>query len=58
MRLAISGTAHSGKTTLLKSFLHTWNNYESPITSYRDILKEKKLDHSKETTPVSPGSNS
>jgi GTPase SAR1 family protein len=51
MRLAISGTAHSGKTTLLKSFLHTWNDYESPIISYRDILKEKQLDHSKETTP-------
>ena len=51
MRLAISGTAHSGKTTLLKSFLHTWRNYESPSTSYRDILKEKELDHSKGTTP-------
>ena len=51
MRLAISGTAHSGKTTLLKSFLHTWRNYESPSTSYRDLLKEKELDHSKGTTP-------
>ena len=51
MRLAISGTTHSGKSTLLKSFLHTWKNYESPVNSYRDILKEKGLDHSKATTP-------
>tara|TARA_R110000765_G_scaffold71714_2_gene139222 strand:- start:135 stop:911 length:777 start_codon:yes stop_codon:yes gene_type:complete len=51
MRLAISGTANSGKTTLLKSFQHTWKNYETPSTSYRDILKEKGLSHSKSTTP-------
>lgn len=51
MRLAISGTANSGKSTLLQSFLHTWKNYTSPAFSYRDVLKEKELEHSKGTTP-------
>ena len=37
MRISISGTAHSGKTTLLNSFLYTWKNYESPDKTYNDI---------------------
>ena len=51
MRISISGTAHSGKSTLLDSFLHTWKNYESPKQTYRDLLKEESLDHSSKTTP-------
>ena len=50
MRISISGTAHSGKTTLLNSFLYTWKNYESPDKTYRDLLKEESLDHSSKTT--------
>lgn len=50
MRIAISGPANSGKTTLIKDFIKTWPNYVSPATSYRDILKEKQLNHSKCTS--------
>ena len=48
MRLAISGTAAQGKTTLLNDFLEKWDMYETPKTSYRDILKDNNT-HSKET---------
>ena len=48
MRLAISGTAAQGKTTLLNDFLKKWDMYETPSSSYRDILKDNKT-HSKET---------
>jgi GTPase SAR1 family protein len=50
MRIAISGTSNTGKTTLINSFLHTWSNYETPDTTYRDIIKKKKLAHSSDTT--------
>ena len=50
MRIAFSGTANSGKTTLLKSFLHTWKNFETPEKTYRDVLKEENLEHSTSTT--------
>lgn len=51
MRIAISGAHNTGKTTLVKSFLYTWDNYETPEKTYRDILKEQNLDHSSKTTP-------
>ena len=51
MRIAFSGTANSGKSTLVKSFLHTWTNYKTPEKTYRDVLKEKGLEHSSKTTP-------
>ena len=47
MRLAISGTAAQGKSTLLKSFLEHWDMYTTPKESYRDILP--KDNHSKDT---------
>ena len=50
MRIAFSGTANSGKTTLLKSFLYTWSNFITPEKTYRDMLIEKELDHSSSTT--------
>ncbi len=50
MRIAFSGTANSGKTTLLKSFLYTWSNFITPEKTYRDILIEKELNHSSSTT--------
>lgn len=50
MRIAISGPANSGKTTLIKDFIKTWPNYVSPAASYRDIIKEKQLSHSKCTS--------
>ena len=50
MRIAFSGTGNSGKSTMVKSFLHTWEQYETPEKTYRDILKEENLTHSTETT--------
>lgn len=50
MRIAISGTANSGKSTLIREFINTWTNYVTPVGSYRDALKEKKLGHSKQTS--------
>ncbi len=47
MRIAISGTACQGKTTLLNDFLKTYNTYDTPDTSYRQIIVDDK--HSKET---------
>ena len=49
MRIAVSGTGNSGKTTLVKSFLYTWTNYNTPKKTYRDIIKENKLQHSLNT---------
>lgn len=50
MRIAISGTANTGKSTLIQSFLHTWTNYITPDRTYRDVIKEGNLDHSSNTT--------
>lgn len=50
MRIAFSGTGHSGKTTLVKSFLYTWKNYTTPEKTYRDIIHENNLSHSSDTT--------
>ena len=49
MRIAISGTACQGKTTLIKDFLGQWSNYVTPKKTYRDIIKENNLDHSSKT---------
>lgn len=46
MRIAISGTACQGKSTLIQDFLKEWPHYSTPSKTYRDILKEKNLDHS------------
>ena len=50
MRIAISGSANLGKSTLIKDFLQEWPMYGYEVNSYRDILKEKQLPHSKHTT--------
>ena len=50
MRIAFSGAANTGKTTMIKSFLYTWNTYTTPEKTYRDALKEKNLSHSSSTT--------
>jgi len=48
MRIAISGAACQGKTTLMKDFLKKWPNYTSSKESYRDIVKKEKLKINKE----------
>ena len=50
MRIAISGTAGQGKTTLINTFLHKWGMYKTPTKTYRDVIKEKELPHSSEST--------
>jgi len=49
MRIAISGTACQGKTTLIKDFLEQWPSYTTPKKTYRDIIKENNLEHSSKT---------
>lgn len=46
MRIAFSGTANTGKTTLLKNYLAVWSQYTTPEKTYRDLIKEKDLSHS------------
>jgi len=49
MRIAISGTACQGKSTLIKDFLEKWPSYKTLEKSYRDIIAEQGLDHSSTT---------
>lgn len=49
MRIAFSGAACTGKTTIIDAFLQKWQNYTVVNSKYRKIIKNKK--HSKETTP-------
>lgn len=50
MRVAISGTACQGKTTLLNDFLQEWPNYSAPEKTYRDVLKNNHSDSTDEDT--------
>jgi len=51
MRVAVMGTACVGKSTFVNDFLKNWAGvYTKPETSYRDMLQEKGLKHSKETS--------
>lgn len=50
MRIAFSGAQNTGKTTLLKNFQYVWTQYATPIKTYRDLIKEKNLSHSSQTT--------
>jgi len=43
MRIAISGTACQGKSTLVNDFLKNWPNYKRSEESYRKALKNDKL---------------
>ena len=49
MRIAISGTACQGKSTLVKDFLEQWPSYTTPDKTYRDIIAENNLEHSSKT---------
>jgi hypothetical protein len=50
MRICFSGTASTGKSTLLNAFLRKWPMYGTPMKTYRDVLKENNLPHSSSTT--------
>lgn len=49
MRIAFSGTANTGKSTLINNFLTVWTGYNTPERTYRDLIKEKNLEHSSNT---------
>lgn len=49
MRIAISGTACQGKSTLIKDFLDRWPSYKTSDKTYRDIITEQGLEHSSTT---------
>jgi hypothetical protein len=53
MKIAISGTHCVGKSTYIKDFIKHWSCYETPEKSYRELIKEKNLPHSKEGTEES-----
>jgi predicted ATPase len=50
MRIAFSGTANTGKTTLINAFKNRWPMFLSPKKTYRDIIKENNLTHSSKTS--------
>jgi predicted ATPase len=50
MRIAISGTANQGKTTLVQDFLTKWPNFKNVSSEYRELIKKEKLPHSKKAT--------
>ena len=49
MRIAISGTANTGKSTFVKDFIKKWPSYSTPKTTYRDIMKDVGDEHSSNT---------
>ena len=46
MRISFSGTANTGKSTLLNKFRNRWPMYVTPARTYRDVINESKLPHS------------
>jgi len=50
MRIAFSGAQNTGKSTLVKDFLTVWPQYKTLNTTYRQIIKDKELTHSSNTT--------
>jgi len=50
MRIAFCGAQNTGKTTLIKDFLVCWPQYKTLNKSYRDVILEKGLNHSSDTT--------
>ncbi len=48
MRIAISGSACQGKSTLVDDFLKQWPMYKRSEESYRTAIREKNIKHSKE----------
>lgn len=50
MRVAISGSACQGKSTLIKDFLVEWPFFGKESSTYRELITEAKLPHSKNAT--------
>lgn len=50
MRIAISGSACQGKSTLIDDMIKTWPMYKRSNESYRSVIKEKNLPLNDKTT--------
>jgi hypothetical protein len=50
MRIAISGSACQGKSTLVSDAIKEWPMYKSTSSTYRDLIKAENLPHSKNAT--------
>jgi hypothetical protein len=53
MKIATIGTHSTGKTTYIQDFLKKWPMYETPSNSYRDLIKNENIPHSKNGTEES-----
>lgn len=53
MKIAVVGSQCTGKTTYINDFLKKWSMYTTPKDTYRKLIKEKKLPHSKNGTEES-----
>jgi predicted ATPase len=53
MKIAVVGSQCTGKTTYINDFLKKWSMYTTPEDTYRKLIKEKKLPHSKNGTEES-----
>ena len=49
MKIAVSGTSCSGKSTLIREFINTFKMYKTPAETYRNKLKAEKMNHSSKT---------
>jgi hypothetical protein len=47
MRIALIGAQNVGKTTLVEEFIKHWPMYKRPEKTYRDFIKESKLNLNK-----------
>jgi hypothetical protein len=50
MKIIVSGCQNSGKSTYIQDFIKNWTMYVKPEKTYREVLKQKKLSHSKNST--------
>lgn len=48
MRIALIGAHNTGKSTLVENFIKQWPMYKRPEKTYRDIIKEQKLNINKQ----------
>jgi thymidylate kinase len=47
MRIALIGAHNTGKSTLVENFITQWPMYKRPQKTYRDIIKENKINLNK-----------
>ena len=53
MKIAAIGTHSTGKSTYIQDFLKNWPMYETSDKSYRDLIKDNSVTHSKQGTEES-----